>query len=285
MDEHSELTPPPEAGRSESRAMRDYVAPEFCDYCGAKLNPLFYFCMGCATPYKNTADVIPRHRPRKLTGEELVAAKAPSLVPLMGTYGVVIIGTGLVSWAIFQDDRPDLQMYLWNAVFALTTCVVGAIYWRSLSAQFKQFGFMKWQAWAGLALLIPVLVINYGYHGLLEWLVEAAGWGESEDYVQSLRDMGMSPEMLIFSFCILPGITEEIGFRGLVQHWLQVAIKPWPAILVASALFSAVHFNLLSFPYLMGVGVLLGWVKWKTGSLYPSMLIHFLHNLIVIELF
>ena len=33
------------------------------------------------------------------------------------------------------------------------------------------------------------------------------------------------------------------------------------------------------------VGLLLGWVKWKTGSLYPSMLIHFLHNYIVLEYF
>ena len=32
-------------------------------------------------------------------------------------------------------------------------------------------------------------------------------------------------------------------------------------------------------------GNLLGWVKWKTGSLYPSILLHFLHNLIVLEVF
>jgi len=31
--------------------------------------------------------------------------------------------------------------------------------------------------------------------------------------------------------------------------------------------------------------MLLGWVKWKTNSLYPSMLIHFLHNFIVVMFF
>jgi membrane protease YdiL (CAAX protease family) len=45
------------------------------------------------------------------------------------------------------------------------------------------------------------------------------------------------------------------------------------------------HFSIVSFPYLFALGVLLGWTKWKTGSLYPSMLIHFLHNLVVIEYF
>jgi membrane protease YdiL (CAAX protease family) len=44
------------------------------------------------------------------------------------------------------------------------------------------------------------------------------------------------------------------------------------------------HFSIISFPYLFCVGMLLGWTKLKTGSLYPSMLIHFLHNLAVIEL-
>jgi membrane protease YdiL (CAAX protease family) len=55
-------------------------------------------------------------------------------------------------------------------------------------------------------------------------------------------------------------------------------------VIVASALFAGMHFSVISFPYLFLVGMLLGWTKWKTQSLYPSMLIHFLHNLIVIEL-
>ena len=53
----------------------------------------------------------------------------------------------------------------------------------------------------------------------------------------------------------------------------------------AAALFAVLHFSLLSLPYLFMVGLLLGWAKWKTGSLYPSILVHFLHNLIVLEFF
>ena len=37
-----------------------------------------------------------------------------------------------------------------------------------------------------------------------------------------------------------------------------------------------------SFPYLFAAGWLLGWMKWKTGSLFPSMVVHFLHNFAVI---
>ncbi len=80
-------------------------------------------------------------------------------------------------------------------------------------------------------------------------------------------------------------MTEEIAFRGLVQHWLQIAIAPWKGLVLASALFMALHFSAISAPYLFAVGMLLGYVKQRTGSLYPSMLIHFLHNLVVITFF
>ena len=56
-------------------------------------------------------------------------------------------------------------------------------------------------------------------------------------------------------------------------------------MVVASALFAALHFSVLSFPYLFAVGMALGWVKWKTGSLYPPMLMHFLHNYVVVAYF
>ena len=77
----------------------------------------------------------------------------------------------------------------------------------------------------------------------------------------------MSELALVFSFCVFPAVTEEIAFRGLLQHWLQLAIKPIHAMTVASALFAAVHFSVLSFPYLLLAGMLMGWTKYKTGSL------------------
>jgi membrane protease YdiL (CAAX protease family) len=83
----------------------------------------------------------------------------------------------------------------------------------------------------------------------------------------------------------LPAVIEEIAFRGLVQHWLHAAISPFRAMVLASALFTALHFSVLSAPYLFALGMVLGWAKWKTGSLYPSMLIHLVHNLVVLEFF
>ena len=95
----------------------------------------------------------------------------------------------------------------------------------------------------------------------------------------------MSIWIPIFFVCISPAIVEETAFRGLIQGWLRRAITPLKAIVFAGFLFTVLHFSILSFPYLFGLGFLLGWVKWKTGSIYPAILIHFLHNLAVITCF
>jgi membrane protease YdiL (CAAX protease family) len=130
-----------------------------------------------------------------------------------------------------------------------------------------------------------VLAVNFFWHDVvLHWLSGGAAEEWTVEYLDNLRQH-MGPLTMILSFCIVPAVTEEIAFRGLMQHWLGVAIKPVYAILVAAALFAALHFSVYSFPVLFLVGILLGWTKMKTQSLYPSMVIHFLHNLAVIELF
>ena len=81
---------------------------------------------------------------------------------------------------------------------------------------------------------------------------------------------------------VFPALTEEVAFRGLLQHWLHVAVRATTAIVLASALFAAMHFSVISFPYLFAVGLLLGWMRWRTGSLWPPIVAHFLHNLVVL---
>jgi membrane protease YdiL (CAAX protease family) len=160
----------------------------------------------------------------------------------------------------------------------ITTCVFGSMHWQSLAVQFKRFGFSHWAAWAGLGALVPLIAINWGYHGLLKALGAGSAF-TTDDMLNTLGWGGVT-----FLICVCPGVMEEIAFRGLVQHWLQVALRPWRAILLASVLFTILHFTILSAPYLLLVGLLLGWTKWKTGSLYPSMLIHMLHNFAALAL-
>lgn len=251
-----------------------------CSYCGAALSQFFYFCLACGTPYRNVDAVLSPLRPRLLTGEELVAIKAPHVAGVFWTYFGTMIGTSIFTHLAFNDDRPDLQLFIAELITAIVTLVLGIRYRRALAAQLRVFGFNRWAAYGGLLMLAPLLLLNLGYH---TWFRSLGA--ESSDSMQELRSAGVSPAALVVVFCVFPAIIEELAFRGLVQHWLHAALSPVHAIVVASALFSLMHFSVLSFFYLFLVGVLLGWTRYRTGSLYPAMLIHFLHNLCVIELF
>ncbi|MCY2929521.1 MAG: type II CAAX endopeptidase family protein [Planctomycetota bacterium] len=254
------------------------VLPERCPYCGAPLMGQFYFCRVCATPYKDIETVISLPLPVYVSEGRLIEQKAPHTWTVFWTFATVVISTAFLSLVLFQERRPAMAILLTEAALFVTTCVFAARHWPSLAVQLRRLGFFHPAAWIGLAALAPLLAINYGYH---HWLFRLAGEHILRD--NPVESLGL-PAAVVF-FCALPAVLEEISFRGLIQHWLQAAIKPWRAMVLASALFVALHFSVPSAPYLFAVGMLLGWTKWKTGSLYPSILIHFLHNLIVIAWF
>jgi membrane protease YdiL (CAAX protease family) len=259
------------------------VPREYCPYCGAPLVAELYFCWVCAAPYKSIEAVVTPASPMPLSEGELIRRKAPHVATLFWSYFATVIGGAIIAELLFHDDRPDLKLLLQLTAVLVTTCVFAVMFWTSLKVQLLQPGFVYKEAWIGLAILAPMLAINFGYSRFLMWAL--SDHHHNILRLDDLRKAGMTEAGLVCIFCIWPAISEEIGFRGLLQHWLQTAIKPERAILLTAFLFATMHFSIVSFPYLFGLGALLGWTKWKTGSLYPSMLIHFLHNLVVIEFF
>jgi len=265
----------------EKAVVNDLQAQSLCAYCGAPLNHAFYFCLSCATPYKALTDIIGPYIPRPLTESELIRKKAPRVWTVFWTYAILIFVVGLLSLASDKDDDTlRYALLLGGAAFTIVTVFFEIIYWPSLVVQLKRIGFTHWHAWAGLGLLPVLLALNFALHSFVVWL--EPGLHRRGD---SLQELNMGPAALFILICLIPGITEEIAFRGLIQHWLQTAIRPWHALILASALFTALHLSVISAPYIFLLGMVLGWVKLKTGSLYPSMLIHMLHNCAVIWLF
>jgi membrane protease YdiL (CAAX protease family) len=78
----------------------------------------------------------------------------------------------------------------------------------------------------------------------------------------------------VLFIALFPGVFEELLFRGYVQRRLLERWRPALAILVTSLLFAIVHFQphhvVLAFP----LGIWLGIVAWRTGSVFPSICCH-----------
>lgn len=260
---------------------RDYASAaqpmQYCAYCGAPLDPFFYFCLRCSTPYKSLTAIVGTVRPAPLSDGQRIQRMAPHTWTVFWTYAAVIVGCAVLSIPFeMKTGASPLFYFLATLAIFCTTAVFACIHWRPLLAQFKNIGFLKWEAWAGIGALVPLLLINFSMQHVVRYFSPHAMPDPAE---------GLSLPVAILVICVFPAITEEIAFRGLVQYWLEVSLTPAKALMLGSAMFAGLHLSVLSFPYLFAVGLTLALVRRRTGSLYPGILIHFLHNLIVITCF
>ncbi len=84
----------------------------------------------------------------------------------------------------------------------------------------------------------------------------------------------------VLSVAILPAITEEFLFRGIIVTEYErngVAL----AVVLSSVTFSLIHFNLIKIPVYFFYGVVLALVLYATRSLFATMLIHAANNVLV----
>ena len=87
----------------------------------------------------------------------------------------------------------------------------------------------------------------------------------------------------IVLMALIPAIGEELLFRGLLLRQFNFWLKNmhW-AIIVTAILFSALHMQFYGFIPRMLLGVLFGYLVWWSGSLWTSMLAHFINNLMAV---
>lgn len=84
---------------------------------------------------------------------------------------------------------------------------------------------------------------------------------------------------------LLPAVFEEIMFRGCFQNLLSRWFNhPLLALVIVSALFSAVHGSYLGFLSRFALGFVLGWMYYRTGNLWLNIIGHFFNNAAAVTL-
>ena len=87
----------------------------------------------------------------------------------------------------------------------------------------------------------------------------------------------------MFLLALLPGICEEMLFRGAVLGLLRKGMPAGWAVWVQAALFSLAHLYGFRLLPTFGVGLATGWLVLRTGSLLPAVLLHTLHNALAVS--
>ncbi|MBR6820530.1 MAG: CPBP family intramembrane metalloprotease [Bacteroidaceae bacterium] len=81
------------------------------------------------------------------------------------------------------------------------------------------------------------------------------------------------------AICIFAPLVEEMVFRGaILRALLGWADSHWVAIFISAVIFSAVHLNPVQMPHAFCLGLLLGWMYYRTGSIIPGIMLHWVNN-------
>ena len=183
-----------------------------------------------------------------------VRLAASAVVTALLFVGVPIIAT------IFQRVRfvPGFQLRFTGPVAFLGATIIGLSAW-----PFAHEVFLL-NEWIGLGGINPAAL----------------------ESVKSLLNAwrNLSPVVILVTLAFTPAVCEEFYFRGYLLGALKKAVRPTTAILVSALLFGAFHVIATSalaterfLPSTL-MGLILGWVCYRTQSVLPGMLLHATHN-------
>ena len=102
------------------------------------------------------------------------------------------------------------------------------------------------------------------------------------------REQGLAPDhwepahaaafaLNVVALAVVGPIVEELTFRGLGYSLLE-RFGPWTAIVCIGVLFAIWHGLVQALPVLFVFGAGLAWLRSRTGSVYPGMILHMLFN-------
>ncbi len=133
--------------------------------------------------------------------------------------------------------------------------------------------------------LYSIIIISIGFIVIIDELdrIVYALFGSPDflgELVEQLKITSIYNGFLIISTTIIVApLVEELLFRGFLQKVLE---KSWEditkAILVTSLFFALVHLNPYWIVQIYLLGMLLGYLSWRTNSIIPGIILHGLNN-------
>lgn len=102
---------------------------------------------------------------------------------------------------------------------------------------------------------------------------------ELPNIVEEEFDMILRDRWGYFAIGLLAPVCEELVFRGAVlRALLRWTPRHWLAIAISALLFALIHANPIQMPHAFLVGLLLGWLYYRTDSIVPGIVYHWVNN-------
>jgi membrane protease YdiL (CAAX protease family) len=200
----------------------------------------------------------------------------------------------VILWFVLQNEGPLDKAALIHAVGGGMTIslsvimglpAVAAACWIAIRFSRTPFGeylALRWTSWKNFALGLGTLVVLVtGWDLLSRVLGREITPGFMGEVLKSAQADG-ALWLLLIAFCVAAPMSEEFFARGfLYRGWSESSLRPAGAIILSSLAWTVLHlqYDWFFFGEVFSIGVLFGYLRYRTNSTWLTVVLHGLNNL------
>ena len=173
----------------------------------------------------------------------------------------------LAVWLVDEGGMlATLTAFFASGLAAGALAVAPLGHWALPALGFRRAGWRPIVLGTVVALVISVAVTQLG--------IEPVG-------IKQAMEVAREPAAFMASLAVMAGLAplvEELIFRGLLYGWLAGRWGGTVAWIVSSLAFAAAHVELAHVLLVLPLGLWFGWLRRRTGSLWPSLVAHMMNN-------
>jgi hypothetical protein len=205
---------------------------------------------------------------------------------MVASHGTAFLrgGAGMENWLEdFAQTRFGLMVLIVPGQLVFLAAALGAA-WLSPQSLTRRLGLGRGglPGWSWIVLMLGTPVIGVFSSHLLSLLVS-----DMSDQLKLVDAMMRThvrdfPLGLLAIVAVLPGFVEELLFRGYLQSRL---LRCWPPVLAvgfSALVFSVAHLDPVHVLGVIPLGLWLGTIAWRAGSIWPAILCHAINNAVAV---
>lgn len=186
----------------------------------------------------------------------------------------------------FTDENQSASIteaFIYSVSFQLLALALLAIYMKYKNKKLSWLGIGKLK----LGQLKPILpaagvyiVATIASFIVIGLLAPSANLDQEQDV--GFEAASSAPEILLafVALVIITPITEEVLIRGFMFKGLNRVMNFYGAAIISAAIFALLHAQLNVGIDTFILGLALAWLVYKTGSLWPAIILHMLKNMV-----
>lgn len=195
----------------------------------------------------------------------------------------------------FIPLAATLQLPVAVATVALAALMGAFIWWnvlrplRSRSPMLPMLRLRPWRPYAGWLSVAAVALVAFAlatltlHEQLAEWRFLPKLPGGPDLIPSHFLGHALGPVAMFIAVGVITPLVEEFGCRGKLQYRLERSLGITPAIVLTAVVFSLLH-GLLVAPHHIPFALFVGWIVWRTGSIWTAVYVHALNNTAVLAL-